>query len=137
MGIVLLGFGAITLTAMFVSLRRARAHGGFGRVPSPDPAHAPQKDDYQLELKCGARVNGLNVSWPLATLLVSRKQAELQVWATEPIRITRDEVTGLRWVGAGLYGPGLKFRTESGRLDKVTVWVSWKVPAKLGELGWN
>jgi hypothetical protein len=139
MGLVLLAFGALSLTSVIFWVWRTAKKGGLGGVPPAEPAHAAQvSGDYQLELRGGARVNGLNVSWPLATLLVSPQQAELRVWgALEPIRIIRTEVTGLNWVGIGPMGPGLKFRTESGRLNQVTVWVGWKAPAKLDKLGWH
>jgi hypothetical protein len=138
MGLVLLAFGALSMTSViFWALRTART-GGLGGVPPADPPHRFKGGGYELELRGGARVNGLSVSWPLAKLLVGREQAELQVWgATDPIRIARSEVTGLRWVGAGLLGPGLKFHTESGRLNKVTVWLGWKARAKLDEVGWK
>ena len=138
MGLVLLGFGALSMTGViFWALRTAKT-GGLGGVPPADPAHRRQHGDYQLELRGGARVNGLSVSWPLATLLIGREQAELRVWGgAGPIQIPRTEVTGLSWVGVGPLGPGLKFRTESGRLDRVTVWAGWKARTKLDQLGWN
>jgi hypothetical protein len=138
-GLVVLLFAALNLTYVIFWARRTAKSGGLGGVPPAEPTHAaPAGADYQLELRGGARVNGLNVSWPLATLRVNPQQAELQVWgALEPIRIARTEVTSLYWVGVGLLGPGLKFRTESGRLNKVTVWVGWKARERLDNLGWR
>jgi hypothetical protein len=119
-------------------VRRTQKHGGLGAVLAPDPAYPIGPGNYELELRGGARVNGLNVSWPMATLLVGRDQAELQVFGSiAPIRIARGEVTAVGWTGPGRMGPGLKFRTESGRLDRVTVWVGWKSRQKLEELGWS
>jgi len=138
MGLALLVFGAFSTAGLiFWALRTAKT-GGPGTVPPPDPAHATAGGGYQLELRGGARVNGLYVSWPLATLLVGPDQAELRLWSVaEPIRIARGEVTGLRWVRPGPTGPGLKFRTRSGRLDRVTVWLGWQARAKLAALGWT
>jgi hypothetical protein len=76
------------------------------------------------------------VTWPFASLLVSRGQAELRVHALEPIRIARAEVTGLRRV-RGPFSRGFKFRTASGRLDKVTFWARGKSGKQLAELGWH
>jgi hypothetical protein len=42
----------------------------------------------------------------------------------------------MRWIPGGFSGRGLRFGTESGRLNKVTIWVSWKAQPKLRELGW-
>ena len=64
-------------------------------------------------------MNGVTMTWPFASLPVCRGQAELRDYATEPIRLARSEVTGLRWM-RGPFGRGLKFRTVSGRLGKVT-----------------
>jgi len=138
MGLVMLAFGALSVASLIFWVRRTQKHGGLGAVPPPDPAYPVGAGDYELELRGGARVNGLNVSWPMATLLVGRDQAELQVFGSiAPIRIARGEVTAVGWTGPGPMGPGLKFRTESGRLDRVTVWVGWKSRQKLEELGWS
>jgi hypothetical protein len=93
-------------------------------------------EDYELVIRGGAWVNGVNVTWPFASLLVSRTQAELRVYAVEPIHIARTEVIGLRWAHGPL-GKGIKFRTDSGRLDKVTVWPLGKAKRPLDELGWH
>jgi hypothetical protein len=135
MGLVLLAFGALSLAGLIYWARRTSRTGGVGGVPPADPAHVAAGGDYELALRGGARVNGLHVSWPLATLRVGREQAELTIWGgVEPIRIARREVTEVRRVGAGPMGPGLKFRTESGRLD-VTVWAGRDAAAELGRLG--
>jgi hypothetical protein len=78
----------------------------------------------------------LNVTWPFASLLIGPTQAELRVYAVEPLRIARSEVIGLRWVHGPL-GKGIKFQTESGRLNKVTVWPLGKAKKPLDELGWR
>ena len=79
-------------------------------------------------------MNHRHVTWPLASLLVNRGQAELRVSGVDPIRIARAEVTGLSWEGA--FRRGLKFHTASGRLDKVTVGPHGKAGEQLAELGW-
>ncbi|GAA0578180.1 hypothetical protein GCM10010172_73770 [Paractinoplanes ferrugineus] len=141
MGLVLLAFGLVSMTVLLVGVRRRERTGGLGRVPPPDAVRAGEfaarpDSGYDLVLRCGAWANGVNVSWPLATLLVSPDQAELRVWsAPEPIRVARGEVTGLHEV-AGRWSRGLKFRTESGRLDKVTVWAGRDTVARMRELGW-
>lgn len=140
-GIALLVFGVLAVTTLIVRLRWWEKFDGFGRVPPPDPAHAHQfaplrDEDYDLVLRGEAWVNHRRVTWPLASLLVSRGQAELRVSGVEPIRITRAEVTGLWWVRAP-FGRGLKFDTTSGRLDKVTVWPRGEAGKQLAELGWH
>jgi hypothetical protein len=142
MGILLLAFGCVALTMTLVGIRRRQRTGGLGSVPPPDPRYAGglaalPDSGYDLILPCGAWANGVNVTRPYAQLLVSPLQAELRVFgATGPIRIARGEVTGLRRV-RGPFSVGLKFRTESGRLDKVTVWAGRDAAAKLGRLGWE
>ena len=126
MGTVLLAFGAVSLTVTIAGVLRREKTGGFGSVRPPDEAFAGQivampDEDYDLVLRTGAWVNGFHVTKPLASLLVSPGQAELRVYGLAPIRIARAEVTGLQRVH-GLFSAGLKFRTESGRLDRVTVW---------------
>jgi len=141
-GVALAAFGCISVTVVVVGIRRREKTGGLGRVPPPDPAQAGRiiamaDEDYDLVLRGGAWVNGVNVTWPYASLLVSPAQAELRVYAVaEPIRIGRSEVVGLRWMHTPL-GVGLKFRTESGRLDKVTVWLLGKTKKRLDDLGWR
>lgn len=80
-------------------------------------------------------MNHRHVTWPSASLLVSRGQAELRVSGVEPIRIARAGVTGLRWVRYP-FGRSLGFHTASGRLDKVTVWPRGEAERQLAELGW-
>ena len=140
-GIVLLAICALLATTVFVGIRRREKTGGLGQVPPPAPEHArgiaaPRDEDYDLVLRGGAWVNGINVTWPFAVLLVSRNQIELRVRVLVPIRIARAEVTGVRRV-RGPFGRGLKFRTESGRLDKVTFWPVGKAAKELAELGWD
>jgi hypothetical protein len=53
-----------------------------------------------------------------------------------PILIARAEVTGVRRV-RGPFSRGVKFRTESGRLDKVSFWPVGKAAQQLTELGWQ
>jgi hypothetical protein len=140
-GIFFLAFGGFCVAVTIIGTRRREKTGGLGRVPPPDPVHAREiaalpDEDYELVLKCGAWANGINVTAPYASFLINPRQAELRVWSViEPIRIARGEVTGVRRV-LGPFTWGLKFRTESGRLDKVTVWPGWKAGAKLRELGW-
>jgi len=139
-GIALMVFVALGVTMAIIRFRWPEKFEGFSRVPPPDPAHARQfaalrDEDYDLVLRGGAQVNHLKATWPFATLLVSRGQIELRVSSVEPIRIARAEVTGLWWVG--LFSRGLKFRTASGRLDKVTVWPPGEAREQLAELGWH
>ncbi|MEU0797811.1 hypothetical protein ABZ342_47760 [Amycolatopsis sp. NPDC005961] len=140
-GIALLVFGALAVVMLIIRFRWPEKFQGFGRVPPPNPAHARQfaalrDEDYDLVLRGGASVNHLNATWPYASLLVSRSQIELRVRRVEPIRITRAEVIGLSWVGLP-FGRGLKFRTASGRLDKVTVWPPRNAEKQLADLGWR
>ncbi|MET8850856.1 hypothetical protein [Amycolatopsis sp. NPDC004625] len=139
-GIALLAFGALGAVMLIVRFRWRESFRRFGRVPPPDPDFARQfaalrDEDYDLVLRGEASVNHRTVTWPLASLLVSRGQLELRVRGVEPIRIVRAEVTGLWWVGAP-FGRGLRFRTASGRLDEVTVWSVGKAEKQLTELGW-
>ncbi|GLY41874.1 hypothetical protein Amsp01_078970 [Amycolatopsis sp. NBRC 101858] len=140
MGIVLLAFGALSVASVIVGVRRREKTGGLGRVPPPDPQYACRivalrDEDYDVVLRGGAWVNGVNVTRPLASLLVSRDQVELRVSSVVSIRIARAEVTGVRRV-RGPFSRGFKFRTESGRLDKVTLWFQGKAAKQLAELGW-
>jgi hypothetical protein len=141
MGIVLLAICALLATTVFVGARRREKTGGIGQVPLPAPEYARRitvlgEEDYDLVLRGGAIVNGVSVTWPFASLLVSRDQIELRVKVLVPIRIARAEVTGVRRV-RGLYSRGFKFRTESGRLDKVSFWPVGKAAEQLAELGWS
>ena len=141
MGTALLAFGGLSLTVTILGVLRRGKTGGFGQVMPPNEAFAGQivamaDEEYDLVLRAGAWVNGFHVTKPLASLLVGSGQAELRVYALAPIQIARAEVTGLHQVH-GLFSSGLKFRTESGRLDKVTVWTGRKAREKLGELGWR
>jgi hypothetical protein len=141
MGIVLLAICALLVTTVFVGSRRREKTGGLGQVPPPAPEYARRitalrNEDYDLVLRGGAWVNGVNVTWPFASLLVSRNQIELCVQVLVPIRIARAEVTGLRRV-RGPFSRGFKFRTASGRLDKVTFWPVGKAGKQLAELGWQ
>ena len=141
MGIILLAICALLVTTVFVGARWREKTGGLGQVPPPDPEYARQiavlrDEDYDLVLRGGAWVNGINVTWPFASLLVSRSQIELRVYAVVPIRIVRAEVTGVRRV-RGPFSRGFKFRTESGRLDKVSFWPVGKAAKQLAELGWQ
>ncbi|WP_328649097.1 hypothetical protein OHS58_17990 [Amycolatopsis sp. NBC_00348] len=139
-GIGLLVFVAFGVMMVIARFRWPEKFEGFGRVPPSDPAHARQfaalrDEDYDLVLRGGARVNYVNVTSPSASLLVSRAQIELRVFSVEPIWIARAEVTGLEWVGAP-FGRRLKFRTASGRLDRVTFWPPRDAEKQLAELGW-
>ncbi|WIX91783.1 hypothetical protein [Amycolatopsis sp. DG1A-15b] len=141
MGIVLLGICALLVTTVFVGTRWREKSGGLGQVPPPAPEYARRiialrDEDYDLVLRGGARVNGMGATWPFASLLVSRDQIELRVQILMPIRIARAEVIGLRRV-RGLFSYGFKFRTESGRLDKVSFWLPGKAAHQLAELGWH
>ncbi|ADJ42149.1 hypothetical protein AMES_0321 [Amycolatopsis mediterranei S699] len=141
MGIVLLAICALLVTTVFVGARWREKTGGLGQVPPPAPKYARRiaalrDEDYDLVLRGGAIVNGVSATWPFAVLLVSRDQIELRVRVLVPIRIARAEVTGVRRV-RGLYSRGFKFRTESGRLDKVSFWPVGKAAKQLAELGWQ
>lgn len=142
MGIVLLAICALlATTTVFVGIRRQEKAGGLGGVLPPAPEYARRitalrDEDYDLVLRGGARVNGITVTWPFASLLVSRNQIELRVRVLVPIRIARAEVTGVRRVRAP-FSRGYKFRTESGRLDKVSFWPVGKAAKQLAELGWQ
>lgn len=141
MGIVLLVICALLVTTVFVGSRWREKTGGLGQVPTAAPEHARQitalrDEDYDLVLRGGAIVNGVSATWPFASLLVSRNQIELRVRVLVPIRIARAEVTGVRRV-RGLYSRGFKFRTASGRLDKVSFWPVGKAAKQLAELGWQ
>jgi hypothetical protein len=140
MGIVLLAICALLVTTVFVGVRRREKTGGLGQVPPPAPEHVRritelQDEDYDLVLRGGARVNGVGATWPFASLLVSRNQIELRVQVLVPIRIGRAEVTGVRRV-RGPFSRGVKFLTESGRLDKVSFWPVGKAAKHLAALGW-
>ena len=140
-GIALLVFGALAVMMLIIRFRWREKFEGFGRVPPLDQAHERQfaalrDEDYDLVLRGEALVNHRHVTWPLASLLISRGQAELRVSGVEPIRIARAEVTCLWWVRAP-FGRGLKFHTASGRLDKVTVWPRGEAEKQLAELGWH
>ncbi len=141
MGIVLLAICALLATTVFAGIRRREKTGGFGKVPPPAPEYVCriaelQDEDYDLVLRGGARVNGVSATWPFASLLVSRNQIELRVQVLAPIRIARAEVTGVRRV-RGPFSRGFEFRTESGRLDKVSFWPVGKAAKQLAELGWQ
>jgi hypothetical protein len=133
--------GALYVTAVIVVVRWRGKTGGLGRVPPPDPACAHQcvtlrYEDYDLVLRGTASVNGVTVTGGSSRLLVTRGQAELRAFNLDPIRFSRAEVTGLLWLRAP-FGRKLKFRTASGRLDKVTFWPRREAEEQLAELGWH
>jgi hypothetical protein len=141
MGIVLLGICALLVTTVFVGYRWREKTGGVGQVPPPAPEYARRitalrDEDYDLVLRGGAWVNGINVTWPFVSLLVSRGQVELRVYSLMPIRIARAEAIGVRQM-RGLFSRGFKFQTESGRLDKVIFWLPRRARKQLAELGWQ
>jgi hypothetical protein len=141
MGIVLLAICALLVTTVLVGARWREKTGGVGQVPPPAPEYARQiaalrDEDYDLVLRGGAIVNGVSATWPFASLLVSRDQIELRVRVLVPIRVARAEVTGVRRV-RGPFSRGVKFRTELGRLDKVSFWPVGKAAQQLAELGWQ
>ena len=126
----------LAVTVVVLGVRRRERTGGLGRVPPPGPQTAvPAAEEPAFTLRGGAWVNGFNVSWPMATLRVGRSHAELDVPGVELIRVARAEVTGVRWIRRPL-GLGIKFRTESGRLDKVTFWSVRPAAKRMRELGW-
>ncbi|MGW4065728.1 hypothetical protein ACWEGE_46090 [Amycolatopsis sp. NPDC004747] len=131
--------GVYVVVAIFVTRWRAKT-GGIGRVPPPDPADrcgTLREEDYDLVLRGSASVNGLTATGRSARLLVTRDQAELRHAHTfDPIRFSRAEVTGLLWSWAPFGSRSLKFRTASGRLDKVTFWTRRAAEEQLAELGW-
>ncbi|MFG1644077.1 hypothetical protein ACGFMK_27650 [Amycolatopsis sp. NPDC049252] len=139
--IVLLAICALLVTTVFVGSRGREKSGGLGQVPPAAPEYARRitalrDEDYDLVLRSGAWVNGVSVTWPFASLLVSRNQIELRVQVLMPIRITRAEVTGLRRV-RGPFSRGFGFRTASGRWDEVSFWPVGKAAKQLAELGWQ
>ena len=116
----------------------------LGAVPPPaKPIPAPTP---LLVLRGMAMVNGIGQRrGPWATLTLDRDQAELMCPGADLVRISRAEVTGLRWTPAGA-GRKVRFETESGRLDKVTFW-PWlgfrfqshgpSARYQMHELGWS
>lgn len=136
-------FAAGTVVALVMTVvgwRMRIRHGGIGRVPaSPSgPGSWPPDSRADTVLRGGAWVNGVNVSWPFATLRVDASLAELRVPFLTPVWIRRDEVAGLEW-RSGFVGRGVRFRTASGRLDRVTFWVSdaGHAQRRLAALGWR
>jgi hypothetical protein len=116
---------------------RARS-GGLGRVPGPDLASADQPAGTAVvALRGGAWINGVNVTWPFATLTVDESHAELRAPFTPPVTVNRSEVIELVW--RRFPGRGLRFRTDSGRLDRVTFWpVPWRnAQERLARAGWS
>ena len=122
-------FAAGTVAALLFTAAlwawRARS-GGLGRVPGPTPAPADRPTGTAVvALRGGAWINGVNVTWPFATLTVHESHAELRALLTPPVTIDRSEVIELVW--RRFPGRGLRFRTESGRLDRVTFWpIPWR-----------
>ena len=136
-GVALVAGAGLAVTLIVLGVRRRERTGGFGHVPPPGPGAAvPAAEEYEFTLRGGAWVNGFNVSWPMATLRIGRSQAELDVPGVELIRVARGEVTGVRWIRRPL-GLGIRFRTESGRLDKVTFWSVRPAAKRMRELGWS
>ncbi|MGW3963939.1 hypothetical protein ACWED2_29265 [Amycolatopsis sp. NPDC005003] len=130
----------VYVVAALIVVRWRAKTGGLGRVPPPDPADrcvTLRYEDYDLVLRGTALVNGLTVIGHSSRLLVTRDQAELRASYThDPILFSRAEVTGLLWTRGPFGGRSLKFRTASGRLDKVTFWTRRAAEEKLAELGW-
>jgi hypothetical protein len=91
-----------------------------------------------ITVRGGAWVNGINLTWPSATLRVGPDAVELTAYACVPILIRRSEVTGLHR-RRGLFGHGLQFRTATGRLDRVTFWPMSDrgLADRMRQLGWT
>ena len=130
------GTAAALLFTVAVLAVRARS-GGLGRVPGPAPAPRPG-GTAAVSLRGGAWVDGMNVTWPFATLTVDESHAELRAIFAAPVTISRSEVTGLAW-RPGFPGRGVRFRTDSGRLDRVTFWtMPWSnAREQLARAGWH
>ena len=125
----------VTLIGLYLLSRS----GGPGKVPGTLPiSDFPQwNGSDRVVFRGGAWVNGINVSWPFVVLTVDSLQAELRAPLMSPIRILRSEVVALQW-SRGIFGEGIKFQTESGRLDRITFWPVSEAVVKLGltRLGW-
>jgi hypothetical protein len=119
-------------------VRSAARRGGVGQAPPGVPGPPFDPAAAVVTVRGGAWVNGINVTWPGATLRVSPDAAELTAFACPPILIRRSEVTGLRWRRA-LLSRGVQFRTATGRLDRVTFWPmsARGLADRMRELGWN
>ena len=136
-GVALIVGACLAVTVVVLGIRRRERTGGFGRVPPPArAAGAAIETGYDLVLRGGAWVNGYNVSWPMATLRIGRTQAELDVSGIDLIRVSREEVTGVRFLRRPL-GVGIRFRSDSGRLDRVTFWSLRPAAKRLRDLGWS
>ena len=111
---------------------RGTSPGSVPALPTRIPAPSPD-----LVLRGGARVNGIHASWPMATLVLDRERAELQCPLADVIRISRDEVAGVRWTRR--LNLGVRFGTDSGRLDKVIFWPIHPQQARdqMRALGWS
>jgi hypothetical protein len=133
------GTAAALLFTVVAFAARARS-GGLGRVPDPAtaPALQPSEAAVVVTVRGGAWINGLNVSWPFATLTIDESHAKLRALFAAPVTINRSEVTGLAW-RPGFAGRGIRFRTDSGRLDRVTFWpMPWSnAREKLARVGWQ
>jgi hypothetical protein len=128
----------IPMFAVIIGARNAARRGGIGQVPPDAPGPPFDPAAANLTVRGGAWVNGVNVTWPGATLRIGRDAAELTAFACPPVVIRRAEATALRW-RRGLFGRGLQFRTATGRLDRVTFWPVFDrtLPARLRHLGWS
>lgn len=122
----------ITVVGIFVASRR----GGIGSVRSAG-SPPPRQEVGGVALRGGARVNGINVSAPFATLTVGHGEAVLRCPLSDVVYVARDEVAAVKWRRAGVL-PRLKFETDSGRLDHVSFSPVDVAGARraLAELGW-
>jgi hypothetical protein len=128
----------IPVFAVVAGVRSAARRGGVGQTPPGEPGPPFDPAAVVVSVRGGAWVNGINVTWPGATLRVGPDAAELTAFGCPAILIRRAEVTGLRWRRTPL-GRGVQFRTATGRLDRVTFWpmVARGLADRMSELGWT
>ena len=110
----------------------------LGSVPPPT-RHIPAPQPL-LVLRGNAIVNGIGLRGsPMAELIVDHDHAELRCPLADVVRISRAEITALRWSKSLLSTWRLRFDTDSGRLDTVTFFPRHHRAAQheLHRLGWD
>ena len=115
------------MAAIFWTIRRWQR-----RIAQRTLTAIAERPNEPTTVRCGARVNGVSVTWPLAAMTFDEHSADLFFPLRRPIHVPRDEVIrvttrrGSGWV---------RFETISGRFDHA-LFASRGVSDALRARGW-
>jgi hypothetical protein len=138
----------VAVVAMFTLLgvfvvhdQRRLARHGFRRTQEPPVIRRVHRWGAEaLEVRCGARVQWWNASYPLAKVTVDHEWLQVAGVPTYDVWIERARVTGIRVFEARMVGSGVLFTSQDGVYDSTVVWLFQPqlrdVLERLEQLGW-